>query len=552
MHGHRDLPVAVCNLGEPAALAAGGYHSLATLSDGTVDAWGYNGNNQLGVGPLPEAPEFGSATSPSPLTVGGLAGVVEISAGETSSLALLKNGTVMGWGEVGTFENAPASEFPTEVPGLIGVVAIAAGYQHSMALLANGTVEAWGANARGELGDGTSTGPERCPGIAFQMPCSRTPVLIPGLTEVTAIAAGFEYSLAVLKNGTVEAWGANTDGRLGVGTQESDVDSPRPVLGLSGVKTVAAGWKHCLALLEDGTVMAWGSDEDGQLGNGSVTDEHTATPAVPVSGLTGATAVAAGRFFSVALRQDGTVVAWGYDGFGELGDGKAGEATDSQDSDVPVPVKNLSNVTAISAGGDHALAIGRLVSPIDRAQYVNWVFSGSLTSEKLRQPITLPAGSTFNGSGEVNTETGVGSVEGTLAVPPFVSTAKLFGVLPASLQMAISQAAPLEGAAAKSESVAGDEALTIPLKLNMAVSSLGVLGLVVPVSCSNAEPVSFSLTDNLTLEELLAKGWRFTGTAALPAFKCEGPFGAVASLVLRTLLSGPNNPYSLTISAPGS
>ena len=116
-----------------------------------------------------------------------------------------------GFGELGngTINN---SSTPVAVSGLSRVVAIAGG-GHSLALLSNGTVVAWGYNAHGELGNGNDTGPDNCAGS----PCSKTPVAVSGLSGVAAIAAGSFHSLAVLSNGTVVAWGDNAYGELGNG-----------------------------------------------------------------------------------------------------------------------------------------------------------------------------------------------------------------------------------------------------------------------------------------------------------------------------------------------
>ncbi len=196
---------------------------------------------------------------------------------------------------------------------------------------------AWGDNSAGELADGTLAG-------------SEVPVDVRGLSGVRAIAAGGRHDLALLTSGTVMAWGDDTFGQLGNGILSSNGDSetPVPVGGLSGVTAVAAGEEHSLALLSNGTVMAWGDNAEGQLGDGS-----TVSSAVPVQvkGLAGVMAIAAGALFSMALLSNGTVVTWGSNLDGQLGDNS------TANSDVPVPVQGLSGVTAISAGGRFALAL---------------------------------------------------------------------------------------------------------------------------------------------------------------------------------------------------
>ena len=171
------------------------------------------------------------------------------------------------------------------------------------ALAASSGVLAWGNNREGQLGDGMTTGPEACEGdYGPKEPCSRIPVAVTGLSGVTSVAAGGErgtneHSLALLKNGTVMAWGYNGSGQLGNGTT-TESDEPVAVSGPSGVKAIAAGSEHSLALLKNGTVMAWGDNGSGELGNGTTTESDVP---VAVSGLSGVTAIAAGGFHSLAV-----------------------------------------------------------------------------------------------------------------------------------------------------------------------------------------------------------------------------------------------------------
>ena len=363
-----DVPVPVSGLSRVKAISAGDGSSLALLTNGTVMAWGYNGSGALGDGT--------TTGSDVPVPVNGLSGVKAISASGRVSLALLRNGTVMAWGdnrmgELGNGTTGPeaceygtsCSRTPVPVNGLSGVKAISAGWEFSLALLRNGTVMAWGGNDSGELGTGT-TGPEVCefhlsrPGETYHEACSRTPVPVSGLSGVKAISARGR-GMALLKNGTVMAWGSNSSpGELGTGTIGPEVcefgvpcsRTPVPVSGLSGVKAISGGLEFSLALLRNGTVMAWGENYWGQLGSGV---GRSSDVPVPVSGLSGVTAISAGGDSSLALLHNGTVMAWGYNGSGALGNGT------TTGSDVPVPVSWLSGVKAISAGGEFSLAVRR-------------------------------------------------------------------------------------------------------------------------------------------------------------------------------------------------
>ena len=206
--------------------------------------------------------------------------------------AAAANGAV-AWGDnsAGQLGNGTvtASGIPVGVGNLSGVKALAAGDRFTLALRTNGTVEAWGDNTHGQLGDGTTASAD-------------VPVPVKGLTGVTAVAAGGAHALALLSNGTVVAWGDNTFGQLGnpgtpLGPPNSDV--PVPVQGLSGTVTaVSAGGQSSLALLKGGSVAAWGDNALGQLGNGSASESTTP---VTVTGLTGATAISGGSDYGAAL-----------------------------------------------------------------------------------------------------------------------------------------------------------------------------------------------------------------------------------------------------------
>jgi len=178
--------------------------------------------------------------------------------------------------------------------------------------------------------------------------------LVASLASATALAvtppimAGLNHNLALKTDGTVWAWGDNAYGQLGDGTTSTESAIPVQVAGLTGVTAIAAGGYHSLALKNDGTVWAWGYNFYGQLGAGTTTD--SAIP-VQVAGLTGVTAVAADDYHSLALKNDGTVWAWGNNAYGSLGDGT------TTNSATPVQVAGLSGANAIAAGFYHSLAL---------------------------------------------------------------------------------------------------------------------------------------------------------------------------------------------------
>ncbi|REE99718.1 alpha-tubulin suppressor-like RCC1 family protein [Thermomonospora umbrina] len=286
----------------PGSVAGGDAHSVAVKADGTVWAWGQNSAGQLGDGTT-----TGRTT---PVQVAGLTGVVAVAAGGDFSLALKSDGTVWGWGGNGSGQlgdgTTTGRTTPVQATGLTGVVSLAARGQRVMAVRSDGTVRAWGA---GPLGNGATAG-------------SSTPVTVTGLTGVVtrpgAIAVGIDHFVAVKTDGTVWTWGGNANGQLGDGTTTGRT-TPVQVTGLTGVSGVGAGYWYSLAVKSDGTGAAWGHNANGQLGNGTTGGEST-TP-VPVTGLSGATGIASGGWFSVANRADGTIFTWGSNAAGQLADG---------------------------------------------------------------------------------------------------------------------------------------------------------------------------------------------------------------------------------------
>jgi len=161
------------------------------------------------------------------------------------------------------------------------------------------------------------------------------------------VAAGHTHSVALREDGTVWAWGANNNGQLGDGTVVNR-HIPVQVQNLENVIAVAARSNHSIALKEDGTVWVWGGNAFGQLGDGTVVNRHTP---VQVQNLMNITAIAAGSNHNAALREDGTIWAWGLNTSGQLGDGTAVNRYS------PVQVQNLTNVTAVAAGGNHSVAL---------------------------------------------------------------------------------------------------------------------------------------------------------------------------------------------------
>jgi alpha-tubulin suppressor-like RCC1 family protein len=236
-------------------------------------------------------------------------------------------------------DSTAQSYLPVEVIDLSsGVSAVSAGWNHTCALTATGGLKCWGDNTGGQLG--------------HDVPMeSHVPVDVAGLSSgVQAISAGEGHTCALTTGGGVECWGFNDDGRLGDGSTTNSA-IPVAVTGLSsGVQAIAMGGFHSCALTAEGAVRCWGSNGNGQLGDGSKIESHVP---VDVTGLTSAIqAISAGEYQTCALTTAGAVLCWGGNEFGALGNNDLG------DSAVPVAVSGLaSGVEAIATGFHHTCAV---------------------------------------------------------------------------------------------------------------------------------------------------------------------------------------------------
>lgn len=323
------------------SIAAGGEHTCALLSDGTVQCWGANYSGQLGNGTFSDSND--------PILVSGVSTGVVLATGAYNTCVVLANGSVQCWGDnsFGQLGNGSVADtdpygspVPVTVSGISSAVAVAIGQNHSCALLAGGTVQCWGYNFDGELGDGTFND-------------SPLPVSVSNLSGVISISSGSFHTCALLIDGGVRCWGYNGIGGLGIGAPGDSASTPQVVQGISTAIQVSAAEDYTCALLADGTVQCWGANFSGQLGTGTYDDW---LPAVPVSGITNAVSISAGGIgsgdgFTCARLVDGTVRCWGYNGDGQLGNGTL------DDSSIPVTVTDISNALTVSTGGAHTCAL---------------------------------------------------------------------------------------------------------------------------------------------------------------------------------------------------
>ena len=378
----------------------GNGYSLALSADSTIYTWGRNEYGQLGNGVT-------ATNSPVPVAV-KTAGtpmkgktIVQISAKVWYALALASDGTVYSWGfnswgqlgngTSGTANNASApvavKTAGTPMEGKT-IVQVAAGATHSLALATDGTIYAWGKNEYGQLGnDSTTNSP-----VPVAVKTAGTPM--DGKT-IIQIHAGYEHSLALASDGTVYAWGRNNSDQLGK-NDATDAHIPAAVQTLGTpmagkvIVQLAAGNSQSMALASDGTVYTWGWNQYGQLGNGTTTNSRipvaVVTTGTPLAGKT-ISQIAAGNAHALAMTDDGAIYSWGWNQYGQLGNGT------TTNSRIPVAVVTTGTPLAgktiiqITSGGSP----NSLVLADDGAMYTwGWGQYGQLGDSTIGTDAKVP------------------------------------------------------------------------------------------------------------------------------------------------------------------
>lgn len=379
---NRKVPAAVKNATGITHITAGYQHTILVKSGDKLLACGNNTNGECGmesftsvVNSLKEAQYIGTVSM--------------ISGGKNFSTALTEDNAILTWGDNLYGQLGDGTEYacllPTQVKELTDITKIGIGYTHVLALKSDGTVWAWGDNAKGQLGIGKVSNFES------------KPVQVQGLTDVMAVAAGKQHSVALKSDGTVWVWGSNNFGQLGVTSIGTGMQTtPIKVAALSNVKEIAAAdwctyaiksdgtlWTvgyggygfgdgtyqrtqfaqvsgilnaaeiscyghHTLMRKTDGTVWAWGLNSYGALGDNTSTTRRTIGQ---VQNISDAKQISAGVEFSMAVKQDGTAWAWGGNRTGQLGIGSYTTQL------LPVAMSGLTNVIKISAGYEHGVAV---------------------------------------------------------------------------------------------------------------------------------------------------------------------------------------------------
>jgi alpha-tubulin suppressor-like RCC1 family protein len=317
-------PVWAIRLDDARAIAVGFNHACAVNGpDRALWCWGSNEAGRLGRLEL-------DAFIPAPVQVRGLSnqslltGVRQVAAGLWNTCAVLDDGTLACFGSAqnqgliannnaaGTYTATRAVRSvydPDEEDYLLydvqNVRQVALGQAHGCALLTDGTVECWGSNQYGQLGDNRAT------------PLALTLQPVPGLANVSSLSAGSFHTCAIAE-GAVHCWG---DGRLGQLGRAPGTDEARPgrVAGLSAIERIVAGADSTCAIGPASGLVCWGANDLGQLGRAQPRQSHAPLP-VPVEGIS-KLAASAGRWHYCAQRADASMVCWGVNDFGQLGNG---------------------------------------------------------------------------------------------------------------------------------------------------------------------------------------------------------------------------------------
>lgn len=314
------------------AISVGLNHSLALKANGTLWAWGDNSYGQLGDGT--------TNNSMIPIQIGNSNNWTSISAGVAHSTALKADGTLWTWGDNSTYELGDGTNikslYPIQITNANNWVAISSGGSHNLAIKSDGTLWSWGYNLSGQVGDGTAI--------------SKTvPTQIGVSNNWVSVSGGSVHSLAVQADGSIWSWGYNADGSLGDGTIINKSNPSQIGLSRSELLNVVCGLSHSLALKSDGTLWAWGLNDYGQLGNGSLNSSNTPIQIGTDNNWIG---VSIGSQSSFAIKSNGTLWAWGRNNIGQLGDGT------NTDRTLPVQIGASNNwVYIYSSAGASSFGI---------------------------------------------------------------------------------------------------------------------------------------------------------------------------------------------------
>jgi alpha-tubulin suppressor-like RCC1 family protein len=317
------------------SLSSHASHTCARRRSGAVACWGNNSDGQIGDGSRTDQPRA--------VNVPGLSNISELAAGHAHTCAR-RGAQILCWGNnedgqlgdgLGAKPGARATA-PVTVKGLADAVELVTGDAHTCARRKAGTVTCWGLGDDGQL--------------SIVKDRSAALIAVADLSQVAQVVAGANHTCARKTSGDVLCWGRNTEGQLGDDKSGSKI-KPVAVVGLKDATHLVAGGNHTCALRRSGAPVCWGSNSHGQLGDGTSGTFAQRRP-VAVQGLPGAIAeLVAGQQHTCARTQDGKVMCWGRNNFGQLGDGS------TTDRPKPTPVARLEQVTNLALGTAHSCAL---------------------------------------------------------------------------------------------------------------------------------------------------------------------------------------------------
>ncbi|GAB3428769.1 hypothetical protein [Niabella aquatica] len=308
------------------------HHSLGIKSDGSLWGWGesyFIGNSAAG------------GIDPFPVRVGTASDWKQVVTGPQYSLGIRSDGSLWAWGTNNFGELGDGTNTSRNVPMRIGTAndwkQVVAGYYHSLGIKSDGSLWAWGDNSYGELGDGTNTN-------------RNVPVRVGTASDWKQVVAGYYHSLGIRSDGSLWAWGFNLTGTLHDGSDPGTKSSNIPVRisTVTDWKQVAAGLSHNLGIKSDGSLWAWGYNSYGELGDGTNTNRN-----VPVRVGTASDwkQVVGGNQYSLGIKSDGSLWGWGFNAYGQLGDGTATHRN------IPVRIGTASDWKQVVGCYQHSLSI---------------------------------------------------------------------------------------------------------------------------------------------------------------------------------------------------
>jgi len=339
------------------SIQTGGWHTCGITPNGALYCWGLNSSGQLGIGTNtgPELCSF-SACSDTPVSIWADSAFSAVTAGALHACAISSNGGVYCWGsnESGQIGSGSAVG-PDSCGGLAcstdpNLVArnqpqLSAGYSTNC-LSPGSSAFCWGNNNQGQLGNGSTTGPDRCGSVPPSSACSVRPERVAGDRILNYVDPGSDHTCALTSSGVASCWGANSVGQLGIGTTGAALPFPVRVKGNLRFTALSTGISHNCAIA-DGHVYCWGSNSNGQLGDGTTTNRST--PVLISSSLTFSAVHTSGSH--TCGEADGVVYCWGSNVLGALGDGT------TTDRWTPVAVQTPVALTQVSTGIGHTCAL---------------------------------------------------------------------------------------------------------------------------------------------------------------------------------------------------